>query len=400
MSASQPVDAALGSGRAGRRRIDDYVAFCEGVRALVRRRPAPVQARPDGAAHPLLRERRGDEDLGALPRARCSGDAARARRVPRPRDDQRLPAVAQPRAVDARCSATSCPSSPRGGRAARLERRLLLRRRGLHAGRASAAEAAPGARVEILGTDIDRRMVARARAGAASAPRTPRAAPKAALERWFEPTATAGGRPPSCARMRAPSRSATCCACASRAAPTTSSCAATPSSTSPRRCATSCTRASPSALRPGGVPRGRRHRARRRRRARSASSHRSPSSTERPERWTLSDYLPMFLAECREHLQELNLAVVRIEEQPDDRETVDEIFRIAHSLKGMSATMGFAGMAALTHEMEDVFELLRQRTRRPRPRRRRRAARVPRRASERRRRDRGRRRRAASTPRR
>ncbi|HST40060.1 MAG TPA: chemotaxis protein CheA [Conexibacter sp.] len=74
-----------------------------------------------------------------------------------------------------------------------------------------------------------------------------------------------------------------------------------------------------------------------------------------------SEYLPMFLAESREHLQELNLAVVRIEETPDDRETVDEIFRIAHSLKGMSATMGFAAIAALTHQMEDVFELLRQR---------------------------------------
>src|SRR5262245_22107067 len=76
----------------------------------------------------------------------------------------------------------------------------------------------------------------------------------------------------------------------------------------------------------------------------------------------ISEYLPMFLAEGREHLQELNLAVVRIEERPDDQDTVDEIFRIAHSLKGMSATMGFAGMAALTHEMEDVFELLRQRS--------------------------------------
>jgi two-component system chemotaxis sensor kinase CheA len=75
-----------------------------------------------------------------------------------------------------------------------------------------------------------------------------------------------------------------------------------------------------------------------------------------------SQYLPMFLAECREHLQSLNLAIVRIEEKPDDRATVDEIFRIAHSMKGMSATMGFEGMAALTHEMEDVFELLRQRT--------------------------------------
>jgi len=75
-----------------------------------------------------------------------------------------------------------------------------------------------------------------------------------------------------------------------------------------------------------------------------------------------SEYLPMFLAEAREHLQELNLAVVRIEETPDDRETVDEIFRIAHSLKGMSATMGFAAIASLTHQMEDVFELLRQRS--------------------------------------
>jgi two-component system, chemotaxis family, sensor kinase CheA len=72
-------------------------------------------------------------------------------------------------------------------------------------------------------------------------------------------------------------------------------------------------------------------------------------------------YLPMFLAETREHLEQLNLAVVRIEEQPGDRETVDEIFRRAHSMKGMSATMGFEAMAALTHAMEDVFELLRQR---------------------------------------
>jgi two-component system chemotaxis sensor kinase CheA len=75
----------------------------------------------------------------------------------------------------------------------------------------------------------------------------------------------------------------------------------------------------------------------------------------------LNEYLPMFLAESREHLQELNLAVVRIEEKPDDSETLDAIFRIAHSLKGMSATMGFEHIARLTHAMEDVFELLRQR---------------------------------------
>src|SRR3954454_8067910 len=75
-----------------------------------------------------------------------------------------------------------------------------------------------------------------------------------------------------------------------------------------------------------------------------------------------SSYLPMFLAEARENLQQLTLSVVRVEESPEDREVVDEIFRVAHSLKGMSATMGFAAMAALTHKMEDVFELLRQRS--------------------------------------
>ncbi|MGZ4327976.1 MAG: ATP-binding protein [Solirubrobacteraceae bacterium] len=76
----------------------------------------------------------------------------------------------------------------------------------------------------------------------------------------------------------------------------------------------------------------------------------------------ISEYMPMFLAETREHLEQLNLAIVRLEKNPKDPPTVDEIFRIAHSLKGMSATMGFAKVAELTHAMEDVFELLRQRT--------------------------------------
>jgi two-component system chemotaxis sensor kinase CheA len=74
-----------------------------------------------------------------------------------------------------------------------------------------------------------------------------------------------------------------------------------------------------------------------------------------------SEYMPMFLAEAREHLEQLNLAIVRLEEDPADQGTVEEIFRIAHSFKGMSATMGFAKVAELTHNMEDVFELLRQR---------------------------------------
>jgi two-component system chemotaxis sensor kinase CheA len=74
-----------------------------------------------------------------------------------------------------------------------------------------------------------------------------------------------------------------------------------------------------------------------------------------------AEYLQLFLADAREQLQRLGLAVVCVEEHPEDRDTVDEIFRIAHSLKASSATLGFSGMAALAHQMEDVFELLRQR---------------------------------------
>ncbi len=74
-----------------------------------------------------------------------------------------------------------------------------------------------------------------------------------------------------------------------------------------------------------------------------------------------SEYMPMFLAEAQEHLQELNLAVVALEDDPTNQDTVDGIFRIAHSLKGMSATMGFSAIAELTHVMEDVFEILRKR---------------------------------------
>jgi two-component system, chemotaxis family, sensor kinase CheA len=73
----------------------------------------------------------------------------------------------------------------------------------------------------------------------------------------------------------------------------------------------------------------------------------------------VSEYLPMFLAEGREHLQELNLALVQIEQDPSNGETINQIFRVAHTLKGMSATMGFTGMAALTHEMESVMEGMR-----------------------------------------
>lgn len=75
-----------------------------------------------------------------------------------------------------------------------------------------------------------------------------------------------------------------------------------------------------------------------------------------------ADYVELFLAEARENLEALNTAVVGIEANPADRETVDAVFRVAHSVKGMAATMGYDDVAALTHAMEDVFALLRERT--------------------------------------
>lgn len=73
----------------------------------------------------------------------------------------------------------------------------------------------------------------------------------------------------------------------------------------------------------------------------------------------LSRYLDMFLEESREHLQNLNEKILELEENPDDRVIIDAIFRSAHTLKGMSATMGFNQIAELTHQMENVLHKVR-----------------------------------------
>lgn len=75
-----------------------------------------------------------------------------------------------------------------------------------------------------------------------------------------------------------------------------------------------------------------------------------------------SEYVELFLAEARENLETLNTAIVGVEANPEDRARLDEVFRVAHSVKGMAATMGYEQVAALTHAMEDVFALLRART--------------------------------------
>ena len=71
-----------------------------------------------------------------------------------------------------------------------------------------------------------------------------------------------------------------------------------------------------------------------------------------------SKYLELFFEEADEHLQSLNEQVLELEKNPEQSEIVDVMFRSAHTIKGMAATMGFETMATLTHNMENVFDLL------------------------------------------
>lgn len=70
-------------------------------------------------------------------------------------------------------------------------------------------------------------------------------------------------------------------------------------------------------------------------------------------------YLEVFLEESREHLQAVNDNILRLEKQPEDLNLVNEIFRSAHTLKGMAATMGYEDIASLTHKMENVLDMIR-----------------------------------------
>ena len=73
----------------------------------------------------------------------------------------------------------------------------------------------------------------------------------------------------------------------------------------------------------------------------------------------VSQYLEIFLDETNEHLQNLNTQILSLEQEPDNMDTINEIFRAAHSLKGMAGTMGYKRMQTLTHDMENVFSEVR-----------------------------------------
>ena len=73
----------------------------------------------------------------------------------------------------------------------------------------------------------------------------------------------------------------------------------------------------------------------------------------------VSQYLEIFIDETNEHLQNLSDCIMTLEKEPDNKDTINEVFRAAHSLKGMAGTMGFKRMQHLTHDMEDVFQEVR-----------------------------------------
>ncbi len=73
----------------------------------------------------------------------------------------------------------------------------------------------------------------------------------------------------------------------------------------------------------------------------------------------MNQYMDIFIEESKEHLQSMNQVLLDLENNMEDLPLLNEIFRVAHTIKGMSGTMGFAKVADLTHEMENVLHLVR-----------------------------------------
>ncbi|MCI7469183.1 MAG: chemotaxis protein CheA [Lachnospiraceae bacterium] len=76
----------------------------------------------------------------------------------------------------------------------------------------------------------------------------------------------------------------------------------------------------------------------------------------------VGQYLDIFIDEANEHIQALSDNIMILEKEPENKDVINEIFRAAHSLKGMAGTMGFKKMQHLTHDMENVFSEIRNDT--------------------------------------
>jgi two-component system chemotaxis sensor kinase CheA len=73
----------------------------------------------------------------------------------------------------------------------------------------------------------------------------------------------------------------------------------------------------------------------------------------------MSKYIKMFVSESQEHLQKMDGLLLALEKNSEDRGAIDTLFREAHSLKGMSASMGYEELAKVSHRMEDYLDRFR-----------------------------------------
>jgi two-component system, chemotaxis family, sensor kinase CheA len=74
----------------------------------------------------------------------------------------------------------------------------------------------------------------------------------------------------------------------------------------------------------------------------------------------MSQYKELFISESREHLHSMNELIVLLEKEAADREKIDTLFRVAHSIKGMAASMGYGDIAELAHKIEDLMDRVRK----------------------------------------
>src|SRR6478735_2513465 len=73
-----------------------------------------------------------------------------------------------------------------------------------------------------------------------------------------------------------------------------------------------------------------------------------------------SEYKEIFLAEALDNVEEVNRLLTVLEKSKDDRDTINALFRITHTLKGNASGMGYTAIAEMAHVLEDLFGLIRE----------------------------------------
>ncbi len=73
----------------------------------------------------------------------------------------------------------------------------------------------------------------------------------------------------------------------------------------------------------------------------------------------MGKYRAIFIDEATEHVAGIGSSLLELEKQPGDVEAIDDIFRRAHSIKGMAASLGYDSITEIAHGMEDRMQAIR-----------------------------------------